>query len=86
MRQGVALKLLCADGSEWQEDSHQPVGGVEYKGHDGCIHRASAHLSVACDGMYSMLRKSLHERATSVKCDYQLKLHPLDCVGIAFNF
>ena len=73
MRQGVALKLLCADGSEWQEDSHQPVGGVEYKGSDGSIHCAFAHLSVACDGMYSMLRKHLHERAGSVTYGCQLK-------------
>lgn len=66
MRQGVALKLLCADGSEWEEDSHQPVSGVEYKSPDGTIRRAFAHLSVACDGMYSMLRKHLHECASSV--------------------
>jgi 2-polyprenyl-6-methoxyphenol hydroxylase-like FAD-dependent oxidoreductase len=68
MRQGVALRLLCADGSEWDEGSLQPVAGVQYKGADGSIQHAFAHLTVACDGMYSMLRKHLHECASSVRC------------------
>jgi 2-polyprenyl-6-methoxyphenol hydroxylase-like FAD-dependent oxidoreductase len=67
MRQGVAVKLLCADGSEWQGESRQPVAGVAYKAADGVTRQAFAHLTVACDGMYSMLRKRLHERADSVR-------------------
>lgn len=60
MRQGVALNLLKEDGTDWTEISELPVGGIRYKGADGIMRNAFAHLTVACDGMYSMLRKTLH--------------------------
>lgn len=60
MRQGVAVNLLQNDGTEWSEHCEQPVAGVRYKTADGSMHDALAHLTVACDGMYSMLRKNLH--------------------------
>lgn len=64
MRQGVAVTLLRADRAEWTERSDCPVAGVRYKTADGVIHDAYAHLTVACDGMYSMLRKNLHAGTT----------------------
>jgi squalene monooxygenase len=67
MRQGVALKLIDPDGQEWREETKRPVAGVSYKCADGTIRTAFAHLTVACDGMYSMLRKRLHESADAVR-------------------
>eukprot|EP00892_Ulva_mutabilis_P010190 jgi/Ulvmu1/7543/UM037_0087.1 len=64
MRQGVAVTLLRSDAAEWTEMSDCPVGGVRYKTADGVVRDAFAHLTVACDGMYSMLRKALHAGTT----------------------
>ena len=65
MREGSVLRLIAADGSEWREESSGAVAGVEYKA-DGATgpRQARAHLSVACDGMYSNLRKRLHADPT----------------------
>jgi 2-polyprenyl-6-methoxyphenol hydroxylase-like FAD-dependent oxidoreductase len=68
MRQGVATRLVTAHGSDYDESSSEPVAGVSYKAPDGEVHTAYAHLTIACDGMYSMLRKRLHERADAVRC------------------
>lgn len=68
MRQGVATRLITAAGADYDETKDEPVAGCSYKTPDGAVHQAHAHLTVACDGMYSMLRKRLHERADSVKC------------------
>lgn len=54
------MNLLQDDGTEWSELCMRPVAGVRYKTADGSMHDACAHLTVACDGMYSMLRKNLH--------------------------
>ncbi len=35
------------------------MSGVQYKGNDGNIHTAVAHLTIVCDGMYSTFRKQL---------------------------
>ena len=68
LRQGVAMRLITANGTAYDETADDPVAGVSYKTPDGAVHTAHAHLTVACDGMYSMLRKRLHERADSVRC------------------
>jgi 2-polyprenyl-6-methoxyphenol hydroxylase-like FAD-dependent oxidoreductase len=68
MRQGVALRLIVPGGGDYDETDDTPVAGVLYKTLDGVVHKAFAHLTIACDGMYSMLRKRLHERADSVRC------------------
>lgn len=50
--------LFHADrGEDWSEG--QPVSGVQYKGADGTVREARAHLTVVCDGMYSSFRKQL---------------------------
>ena len=78
MRQGVATRLITADGGTYDEGADEPVAGVSYKTPDGEMHTVYAHLTVACDGMYSMLRKRLHERADSVRCArYNLSVQAL---------
>ncbi len=40
------------------------VTGVVYRGADGAEARARAHLTVVCDGMYSVLRNKLSGSAS----------------------
>jgi 2-polyprenyl-6-methoxyphenol hydroxylase-like FAD-dependent oxidoreductase len=77
MRQGVATKLITKNGSEFNESRDDVVAGVLYKAQDGVLRKAFAHLTVACDGMYSMLRKRLHEDAGSVRCCPRLSVSML---------
>ena len=53
------VMAFADNGEDWTEG--QPVSGVQYKGTDGEIHKASAHLTIVCDGMYSSFRKQLAE-------------------------
>lgn len=57
IRQAVAKSLVNGDGGEWEEG--QVVTGVRYRAEDGQEVEARAHLTVACDGMYSNLRSKL---------------------------
>lgn len=82
MRQGIATRLITQDGGDYDELEDTPVAGVSYKA-DGEMHTAFAHLTVACDGMYSMLRKRLHERADSVRCVHTMS--PLQCSPLAVH-
>jgi squalene monooxygenase len=41
-------------GLDWSEG--EPVSGVQYRGGDGSLRTARAHLTVVCDGMYSQFR------------------------------
>lgn len=66
MRQGIATKLIDASGAEWNENQDGPVAGISYQTPDGVTRQAKAHLTIACDGMYSMLRKRLHADAKSI--------------------
>jgi len=59
VREGTVRRLINDNGEDWTEG--QPVSGVQYKGTDGEIHKASAHLTIVCDGMYSSFRKQLAE-------------------------
>lgn len=68
MREGVATKLITASGGDYDECTDDVVAGVMYKSRDGAMRKAFGHLTVACDGMYSMLRKRLHEDPSSVRC------------------
>lgn len=56
-RQGIAKRLLNADGEEWQDG--EVVTGVAYSSQAGGERAAKAHLTVVCDGMYSSLRRKL---------------------------
>lgn len=69
MRQAVVLRLVGEDGEQWDESAGERVAGVTYKVPGGQERTAFAHLSVACDGMYSMLRKHLHAQSSKgVRC------------------
>ena len=79
MRQAAVVGLLCADGSDWREGSEQAVAGVAYKAADGTVQRAFAHLTVACDGMHSLLRGRLHQQSHSFKHAPNYRHNPAYC-------
>lgn len=58
VRQGTVKRLINDKGENWEEG--QVVTGVRYKASsDGTEVVALAHLTIVCDGMYSIFRKKL---------------------------
>lgn len=74
MRQGFVRKLANPKGEDWEEG--QVVAGVVYRTGDGQERTARAHLTIVCDGMYSLMRKRLSE--PKIK-------HPSYFVGVILN-
>nr|BAR46029.1 squalene 2,3-epoxidase [Botryococcus braunii] len=64
LRQAIVTSLLNVGGSAL--GGGESVGGVLYRSPDGLQRRAMAHLTVACDGMYSNLRPKLTDRKVDV--------------------
>lgn len=57
VRQATVKRLINDKGEDWEEG--QVVTGVRYRGADGADTAALAHLTIVCDGMYSIFRKKL---------------------------
>ena len=58
VRQGTVKRLINDKGEEWEDG--QVVTGVRYKAaSDGAEVVSLAHLTIVCDGMYSIFRKKL---------------------------
>lgn len=53
----------------------QVVAGVVYRTGDGQERTASAHLTIVCDGMYSLMRKRLSEPKVNQGSPHMARCH-----------